>query len=119
MMGEILPGKIRGSAASVATAFNWACTFVVTKTFADIIGETIEVLVDWKVVQQLILLTAAIGNHGAFWFFGCVCIVGLFFVIFYVPETQGKSLEDIERRMMGPVRRMSSVANLRPMSFNL
>lgn len=38
-MGEILPGKIRGSAASVATAFNWACTFVVTKTFADIIGE--------------------------------------------------------------------------------
>lgn len=39
MMGEILPGKIRGSAASVATAFNWACTFVVTKTFADIIGK--------------------------------------------------------------------------------
>lgn len=39
MMGEILPGKIRGSAASVATAFNWACTFIVTKTFADIIGE--------------------------------------------------------------------------------
>lgn len=41
-LGEILPGKIRGSAASVATAFNWACTFVVTKTFADIIGEYIE-----------------------------------------------------------------------------
>jgi hypothetical protein len=39
MMGEILPGKVRGSAASVATAFNWACTFIVTKTFADIIGE--------------------------------------------------------------------------------
>ena len=38
-MGEILPGKIRGSAASVATAFNWACTFIVTKTFADIIGK--------------------------------------------------------------------------------
>lgn len=99
MMGEILPGKIRGSAASVATAFNWACTFVVTKTFADIIG--------------------LIGNHGAFWFFGSVCLVGLFFVIYCVPETQGKSLEDIERKMMGPVRRMSSVANLRPMSFNM
>jgi facilitated trehalose transporter len=38
MLGEILPGKIRGSAASVATAFNWSCTFIVTKTFADIIG---------------------------------------------------------------------------------
>jgi facilitated trehalose transporter len=39
MLGEILPGKIRGSAASVATAFNWTCTFIVTKTFADIIGK--------------------------------------------------------------------------------
>lgn len=40
MLGEILPGKIRGSAASVATAFNWTCTFIVTKTFADIIGNS-------------------------------------------------------------------------------
>lgn len=39
MMGEILPAKIRGSAASVATAFNWACTFLVTKTFVDMVGE--------------------------------------------------------------------------------
>jgi facilitated trehalose transporter len=46
-------------------------------------------------------------------------VVALLFVIFYVPETQGKSLEDIERKMMGPVRRMSSVANMRPMSFNM
>ncbi|XP_053689254.1 facilitated trehalose transporter Tret1 [Sabethes cyaneus] len=99
MMGEILPGKIRGSAASVATAFNWSCTFVVTKTFADII--------------------ASIGTHGAFWMFGSVCCVGLVFVILYVPETQGKSLEDIERKMMGRVRRMSSVANIKPLSFNM
>ena len=42
----------------------------------------------------------AIGNHGAFWFFGSVCCFGLFFVIFCVPETQGKSLEDIERKML-------------------
>lgn len=39
MMGEILPAKIRGTAASVATAFNWSCTFVVTKSFGDMIGE--------------------------------------------------------------------------------
>lgn len=38
MMGEILPAKIRGTAASVATGFNWSCTFIVTKTFADLIG---------------------------------------------------------------------------------
>lgn len=99
MMGEILPGKIRGSAASVATAFNWLCTFIVTKTFSDII--------------------LAIGTHGTFWLFGSICIVGLVFVIVYVPETQGKSLEDIERKMMGRVRRMSSVANMKPLSFNM
>lgn len=39
MMGEILPGKIRGSAASVATAFNWTCTFIVTKTFPVMLGK--------------------------------------------------------------------------------
>lgn len=41
MMGEILPAKIRGSAASVATAFNWSCTFIVTKAFQDMIGKCI------------------------------------------------------------------------------
>ena len=39
MMGEILPAKIRGTAASVATGFNWSCTFIVTKTFANIAGK--------------------------------------------------------------------------------
>lgn len=39
MMGEILPGKIRGSAASVATGFNWSCTFIVTKTYMDMLGK--------------------------------------------------------------------------------
>lgn len=38
MMGEILPSKIRGTAASVATGFNWSCTFIITKTFQDLIG---------------------------------------------------------------------------------
>ncbi|XP_026842496.1 facilitated trehalose transporter Tret1 isoform X1 [Drosophila persimilis] len=99
MMGEILPSKIRGSAASVATAFNWSCTFVVTKTFQDMID--------------------FMGAHGAFWLFGSICFIGLFFVILYVPETQGKTLEDIERKMMGRVRRMSSVANMKPLAFNM
>uniref|UniRef100_A0A336LSW6 Facilitated trehalose transporter Tret1 n=1 Tax=Culicoides sonorensis TaxID=179676 RepID=A0A336LSW6_CULSO len=99
MMGEILPARIRGSAASVATGFNWLCTFVVTKTFVDMV--------------------ATIGSHGAFWLFGSFCVVSLFFVIFYVPETQGQSLEDIERKMMGRVRRMSSMANIKPLSFNM
>ncbi|XP_014254936.1 facilitated trehalose transporter Tret1-like isoform X2 [Cimex lectularius] len=77
MMGEILPSRVRGIAASLVTGFNWSCTFIVTKTFID--------------------LTEAIGSDSAFWLFGIICVVGLFFVIFFVPETRGKTLEDIEK----------------------
>ena len=95
MMGEILPAKIRGSAASIATAFNWSCTFLVTKTFHD--------------------LTYYIGTHGTFWLFGQFCILGLIFTVIFVPETRGRSLEDIERGFAGhSVRRMSAVANMKP-----
>ncbi|XP_073989536.1 facilitated trehalose transporter Tret1-like isoform X2 [Rhodnius prolixus] len=81
MMGEILPAKIRGSAGSMVTSFNWACTFLVTKTYVD--------------------LTLLIGSHGAFWLFGVICLISLAFVIIFVPETRGRSLEEIERYYMG------------------
>ncbi|XP_076280288.1 trehalose transporter 1 isoform X2 [Lasioglossum baleicum] len=95
MMGEILPAKIRGSAASVVTAFNWSCTFIVTKAYLDVVSH--------------------LGAYGTFWLFGAIVLVGLFFVIFCVPETRGRSLEEIEKRFTGPVRRMSAVANMKPM----
>ncbi|CAG9759427.1 unnamed protein product [Ceutorhynchus assimilis] len=96
MMGEILPAKIRGTAASVATGFNWTCTFIVTKVFP--------------------LLIDSIGFHYTFWLFGIIVFMSLIFTIFFVPETRGQSLADIERKLAGiKVRRMSSVANLKPM----
>lgn len=95
MMGEILPAKIRGPAASVSTAFNWACTFIVTKTF--------------------LLIIAAIGSHYTFWMFSVVVSLALVFSVIVVPETRGQSLADIERKMAGvEVRRVSSLANLKP-----
>lgn len=101
MMGEILPAKIRGPGASICTAFNWTCTFLVTKTFQNIID--------------------GIGPAGTFWLFGCICFVGLFFVIVFVPETRGKSLEQIENKLTGRstarTRRMSSIANIKPLPF--
>ncbi|KAH8325133.1 hypothetical protein KR074_002730, partial [Drosophila pseudoananassae] len=95
MMGEILPAKVRGPAASMVTAFNWACTFIVTKTFQDMID--------------------LLGTHGAFWVFAGVCFVGVFFVIFFVPETRGWTLEEIERRLT----RMSTMDIIRPLPFNM
>ncbi|XP_018578883.1 facilitated trehalose transporter Tret1-like isoform X2 [Anoplophora glabripennis] len=96
MMGEILPSKIRGPAASVSTAFNWTCTFGVTKAFLPIIK--------------------IIGSHYTFWIFDAIMVVGLAFTVLFVPETRGQSLADIERKLAGvKVRRTSSVANLKPM----
>lgn len=95
MMGEILPAKIRGSAASVATSLNWSCTFIVTKTFVDIMR--------------------LLGNYGTFWLFGTITFVSFIFTVMFVPETSGRSLEEIEKRLTGKVRRMSSVANMKPM----
>ncbi|XP_054266186.1 facilitated trehalose transporter Tret1-2 homolog isoform X4 [Macrosteles quadrilineatus] len=102
MMGEILPARIRGSAASIATSFNWFTTFFITKTFKDFGSQ-------W-------------GYSMPFLMYGACCFISLFFVFYCVPETQGKSLEDIERNLIGegpkiPVRtarRMSSIANLKP-----
>ncbi|EFA03570.2 Facilitated trehalose transporter Tret1-2 homolog-like Protein [Tribolium castaneum] len=93
MMGEILPVKVRGPAASLATGFNWTCTFIVTTTFP--------------------LFKDVVGEHGAFWLFCAVCVVGLAFTILFVPETKGYSLEDIERILRGEeVRRRSSMSSL-------
>lgn len=99
MMGEILPAKVRGAAASICTAFNWLCTFIVTKTFHNIIE--------------------AIEPSGTFWLFASICFVSLFFVIVCVPETRGKSLEQIEDKLTGRpskrTRRLSSIANMKPL----
>lgn len=95
MLGEILPSKIRGSAASLATAFNWTCTFIVTKTFHNIIE--------------------AIKMYGTIWMFAVICVIGLLFVIFFVPETRGKSLEEIEKKLTGGSRKIRN-SNKQPQS---
>ncbi|KAH8398942.1 hypothetical protein KR222_000152, partial [Zaprionus bogoriensis] len=79
MMGEILPSRIRGIAASFIVAFNWGCAFLVTKTFQDLID--------------------LMGIHGVFGLFCCMCIVALLFIIYLVPETKNKSLEEIEAEL--------------------
>ncbi|RXG57247.1 Facilitated trehalose transporter Tret1, partial [Armadillidium vulgare] len=80
-MGEALPAKIRGPAASLVTAFNWGCTFIVTKTFPGMIEK--------------------MGAYGVFYMFGVVMVIGLVFCIMFVPETKGKTLEEIEAQLSG------------------
>ena len=80
-MGEALPAKVRGPGASLVTAINWSCTFIITKTFPQMVKD--------------------LGPFGVFFMFGVVMVLGFIFVILFVPETKGKSLEQIEAQMAG------------------
>ena len=77
LLSEMYPVKIRGSAMSIAGFSLWVGTYL--------IGQ----LTPW--------LTARLSPSGVFWLFGVMCIPYLMITYFLVPETTGKSLEDIER----------------------
>ena len=78
IMGEIFPGHVRALSSSVATMLNWTCSFIVTETFDYV--------------------RVALGPAGTFLGFCAVCVAGFVFVAACVPETKGKSLEEIEAR---------------------
>jgi sugar porter (SP) family MFS transporter len=76
LMSEICPTRIRGRAMSIATVFLWCGTLLVTLTFLSLVR----------------VLTAP----GAFLLYAVICIAALLFVKLAVPETKGRSLEEIE-----------------------
>ncbi len=80
VMAEIFPTRIRGRAMSLATVCLWVACFAVSQTF-------------------LWLLENLKGN--AFFLYAGLCAVAFFFVLACVPETRGKSLEQIERDWLG------------------
>ncbi len=77
VLSEIFPTKVRGRAMSVATVALWAACFLVSQTFP-------------------VLLEGA-GSAATFWIYGALCVVTVLFVAAFVPETKGRSLEEIER----------------------
>ena len=79
LIAEIFPNQIRGTAVSIAVSALWIASFLVTFTFP--------------------LLNRTIGLTGAFWVFAGVCFAGFLFVLKFVPETKGKSLEEIEKEL--------------------
>ena len=83
MISEIYPLSIRGSAMSVAAICNWGSNFIVA--------------------LLLPVLLAARGGAGAFWLFAVIGVVAWLFVFFMVPETKGRSLEEIEADLRGAV----------------
>ena len=76
MMSELLPLRVRSLGGSVTTFFNWSCATLITFTFES--------------------YASAISPKFAWWSFSIVMLVSVFCVIFFLPETKGCSLEQIE-----------------------
>ena len=76
LMSEIFPPRPRGSASSIVTVVNWLGMFLVTETFPAMKSDFTE--------------------QGTFWFYAGCCLLGFLFTYFFVPETKGKTLEEIE-----------------------
>jgi sugar porter (SP) family MFS transporter len=77
LLSEIFPNRIRGSAVSISVSALWIACFALTFTFPA--------------------LNAALGPAGTFWLYSGICVIGFLFVFRRVPETKGKTLEQIER----------------------
>ncbi len=76
LISEIYPLKVRGAAMSTVTVTNWTLNLVVAVTFLTLVG--------------------VLGRAGTFWLYGVIAVGSWVFFYFYVPETKGKSLEQIE-----------------------
>jgi SP family xylose:H+ symportor-like MFS transporter len=82
LLAEIFPNKIRGKALAVAVAAQWISNYLVSLTF--------------PIMNDNSYLTGLF-NHGfAYWVYGVMSILALLFILKYVPETKGKTLEEME-----------------------
>jgi len=77
LTGEIFPNRIRGRAMSIATFSNWGTNFITAFLFP------------WYVAQ--------IGMNMGFYTFAATTLVATIFFWYLVPETKGKTLEEIEK----------------------
>ncbi len=80
VLSEIFPNRIRGAAMSVSVFSLWTACFLLTFTFP--------------------LLRESLGTASTFWLYAAICVVGFFYVWRRLPETKGKTLEQIERELV-------------------
>lgn len=81
MISEIFPLRIRGPAMATATVANWSANFVVSFTFLSVVS--------------------LISRAGAFWVYAALGLVAMLVFDRLVPETKGRSLEEIEDEFAG------------------
>jgi SP family arabinose:H+ symporter-like MFS transporter len=80
VISELFPNRIRGAAMSIAVFSLWGGCTTLTFLFP--------------------ILNRNLGAHGAFWLYGMICVLGFVVILRKLPETKGKSLEQIERELV-------------------
>lgn len=81
MIGELLPNRMKGLTSCVVLMTRWLLAFGVTNIFAT--------------------LKECLNDDGTYWLFAAISFLGTFFIYFFVPETKGKSLAEIQLYFVG------------------
>ena len=91
MAGEIFSAEAKSVGATLGNALNWICAFLVGKFYPNI--------------------ESALNTSGAYWLFGAVCAAGAVYVLLFVPETKGKSPQEIKRYFAGEKSALNGASN--------
>jgi sugar porter (SP) family MFS transporter len=79
IISEIFPNRIRGAAMAIAVTSLWIACFILTFTFP--------------------ILNRNLGAAYTFWIYAAICLVGFVYIFYRLPETKGKTLEQIEKEI--------------------
>lgn len=85
LISEIFPNTIRSAAVAIAVAFQWIFNFIVSSTFVPMYNMSLGDMGD------------KFGHMFAYGLYGVICIIAAVFVWKLVPETKGKTLEDMTK----------------------
>jgi MFS transporter, SP family, xylose:H+ symportor len=80
VISEIFPNRIRGAAMAVAVSSLWIACFLLTYSFP--------------------ILNKELGSAKTFWLYAAICVAGFVYIQRKLPETKGKTLEQIERELV-------------------
>ena len=83
LLSEIFPNRIRGRAMAVAVSAQWISNYLVSWTF--------------PLMNKSTFLVNTFHNGFAYWIYGVMGLIAAWFMIKYVPETKGKTLEEMEK----------------------
>lgn len=76
LISEVFPLNVRGVGMSIGSLAHWGFNAIIAYTFLKLVN--------------------AVGVDVTFWFYALICVAGAVWGYYYIPETKGKSLEDIE-----------------------